>query len=294
MDVAGRVSDAAAARKVFQLGVESNPRRPKARGQQTEADRRIQRLHQVRAQEAAFSSRLVRAYDTKKADLDQAAVAHATEKWQQDRAMREVQLQTKYATAVENIGQSHEAAQAEAGAREDLARQQYWTFIRCRAEDTRRYGEALHAWTAENTRQTKIHADRLQRRNDVLQIERERAREAATIGAAQRKMIETEKKTKLVEQEYKPTAVQHADYFDVCRSTYVHAAIIKSTPSKISAIEAARLISQNAVPQISEQIVYGSEKRGENALAKLQKEKVCYTNFSDILAMHAASLVTCL
>eukprot|EP01050_Picozoa_sp_SAG11_P012576 SAG11_NODE_1405_length_5002_cov_4.030797_3_plen_295_part_00 len=232
----------------------------------TEAARRIERLKQVRAQEAAFSKRLVRERESKMFALERDAIAQAARDWQRDRAAREAQLDADYSTAVSTIGQGHAIAQDERTQAEDVARQQYWAFVRGRADEGRRYTAALQSTRLEQQNRECNRADIVDRRKAVLEIEKQRAKEAARLGRAMVKDSTLDWQADMNKQ-----SAPLPDY----TSTHLHAAI-KPEFVEISATDAAKTIEKNRenTRQMNAQHIIDAQVRGKIALGKLQSEKV--------------------
>ena len=248
--------------------------RPSA-GESTAAQRRIHRIRQVRAQEAAFSSRLVREYESKKAALERDAVDAAATSWQRGRAARETQLRTDLSAAMGAVGHSHAAARDDAAAAEDQARQQYWAFVRCRGEDERRYAEALSVCREEKLDREKPRIDMVERRHLVLAIEKQRAEEAAALAVSAQRAAEC------ADDRATQGQACSADMLVDYTSTHMHnTRAVKRVPVELSARDAAQLeMTRRENARLSAEDVEtrrrdDAQARGNMALVKLRSERV--------------------
>eukprot|EP01051_Picozoa_sp_SAG22_P001619 SAG22_NODE_66_length_22936_cov_626.714279_4_plen_571_part_00 len=286
------VHDAGAAAAVLAAYESGAPARPLPRkllqpAAETAAQRRISRLRQVRAQEAAFSTRLVREYESKKVVLERAAVAEAATDWQEDRAAREAQLRADYSAAMDMVGHSHAAARQDTAEAEDLARQQYWSFVRCRAEDEKRFAVALDACRTEQLEREKAHRDMVERKELVVAVERQRAGEAAALRARAQELQAhahaPPSRTGLQLQD--GTAPPVLDY----TSTHMHSTMrapaclphgaVRQAPATISAADAAqhehvqRESSRRVADEEMQRRRDDAQARGNVALAKVRAER---------------------
>ena len=202
--------------------------------------RRVQRLQQLRNQDAAYSAQLAVESKRSRHAAEDAAMASLGQEFEAERAARELQLQEQYNTAMAGIGQGHALAREAEAHIVARASEQYWSFVRAQQAEQHRSQAAREE--AKNARQHREapRTDLLKRLHRVKEVEQDRAAAAAAAAATRQPPAAME----VVERDptHTPSTATH---LHAVRTPVV---VREAGAANATAFEAARAESEKDVP----------------------------------------------
>lgn len=238
----------------------------------TEQARRLRRLQQTRAQDAAHATHLAVEYKRSKHVVEEAAVVQLDREFTSERAGREARLRGQYEAAMATLGQGHVGAQRAHKEHVEHASEQYWAFVRSQQAERHRSEAARTEATRERLKREQPRTDLVNRLRRVAEVEQDRAIVAAADGrvTAQRSAA--------------PAATEPAASANVpSTNTHLHAVcapVVVREERTTTAFEAARAVSdeaaalrrQTAGAEAARELV--ASARGKQALALLRTDQV--------------------
>ena len=237
--------------------------------------RRVQRLQQLRNQDAAYSAQLAVESKRSRHAAEDAAMASFGQEFEAERAARELYLQEQYNAAMAGIGQGHALAREAETQIVARASEQYWAFVRAQQAEQHRSQAAREE--AENARQHREapRTDLLKRLHRVKEVEQDRAAAAAAAAAAA-----TRRPPAIIE------VVERDSTHTPSTATHLHAlrtpVVVRETcAANATAFEAARAESEKAAAARRKDAdaeaarIKAAADRGKEALARMKSDQVC-------------------
>ena len=241
------------------------------------AERRLQRLQQIRAQDAAYSTQLALEAKRSKHAVEAAAVSSLDRAFAAERATRELQLREQYDAAMAVVGEGHAGAQQAHTQHVERASEQYWAFVRSQQAEQHRNQAAQTQATHERLQREKPHTDLVQRKRRVAEVEQERAAAAAATAAAATAAAARQQIPAPLEA-YPPASGTDAP------STFTHLHAVRAPvvvrETEETAFDAARLESERLAAarrqdaDIDAARSKAAAERGKDALARLRTDQV--------------------
>ena len=235
--------------------------------------RRVQRLQQLRNQDAAYSAQLAVESKRSRHAAEDAAMASLGQEFEAERAARELQLQEQYNTAMAGIGQGHALAREAEAHIVARASEQYWSFVRAQQAEQHRSQAAREE--AKNARQHREapRTDLLKRLHRVKEVEQDRAAAAAAAAATRQPPAAME----VVERDptHTPSTATH---LHAVRTPVV---VREAGAANATAFEAARAESEKAAAARRKDAdaeaarIKAAADRGKEALARMKSDQVC-------------------